>query len=179
MGGGGLNGFAPAGARFIWGLAGDLLVTFVYSKILVALDGSDPSKRALHRAVVLAEKFGSELTLLSVFHRSYLPMAAGDTAEMAVDEEVYEEYWDSVRERHVAILGEAEAVMRRDHPGVGFETVLAEGRPSAEICREAQKRDADLVVMGNSGVGGIKGWVLGSTSKSVVDSCSKTMMIVK
>jgi nucleotide-binding universal stress UspA family protein len=44
----------------------------VYTKILVALDGSDSSKRALHRAVVLAEKFGSKLTLLTVFHRRVL-----------------------------------------------------------------------------------------------------------
>ena len=48
-----------------------------------------------------------------------------------------------------------------------------------EICREDREREVDLVVVGNSGIGGIKGWLLGSTSKSVVESCSMTVMIVK
>jgi nucleotide-binding universal stress UspA family protein len=151
----------------------------VYTKILVALDGSDSSKRALHRAVVLAEKFGSKLTLLTVFHRRVLLPLVEEGGEMAVDDEIHESYWGSVRELHVRILEEAERLIRKSYPKVRFEAVLAEGRPSAEICREAQKREVDLVVVGNSGMGGIKGRLLGSTSRSVVDSCSATVMVVK
>jgi nucleotide-binding universal stress UspA family protein len=151
----------------------------VYTKILVALDGSDSSKRALHRAVVLAEKFESKLTLLTVFHRRVLPPLVEEGGEMAVDDEIHESYWDSVRELHVGILEEAERLMRKSYPKVRVEAVLAEGRPSVEICREAREREVGLVVVGNSGVGGIKGWLLGSTSRSVVDSCSTTVMVVK
>ena len=151
----------------------------MYTKILVALDGSGPSKRALHRAVVLAEKFGSRLTLFTVFHRRVLPPLVDEGGEMAVDEEIHEGYWDSVREIHMGILEEAKGLFRKDFPRVRFESVLAEGRPSVEICREAREREVDLVVVGNSGIGGIKGWLLGSTSKSVVESCSMTVMIVK
>lgn len=144
----------------------------------MALDGSDPSKRALHRAVILAEKFGSKLTLLMVFHRRSLPLMVEEGREPVVNE-IYNKYWGSVREHHVEILEETEMLMRKNYPKVRFEAVLAEGRPSVEICREARDREVDLVVVGNSGVGGIKGLVLGSTSKSVVDSCSRTVMVVK
>jgi nucleotide-binding universal stress UspA family protein len=151
----------------------------VYTKILVALDGSDSSKRALHRAVVLAEKFSSKLSLLTVFHRRVLPPWVEEGGEMAVDDEIHESYWDSVRELHVGILEGAERLLRESYPRLVFEAVLAEGRPSVEICREAREREVGLVVVGNSGVGGIKGWLLGSTSRSVVDSCSTTVMVVK
>lgn len=151
----------------------------MYTKILVALDGSDPSKRALHRAVILADKFGSKLTLLTVFHRRGLPFMVEEGRELAVDEEIYNKYWGSVRKHHVEVLKEAERLTRKNYPKVRFEAVLAEGRPSVEICREAREREVDLVVVGNSGMGGIKGLVLGSTSKSVVDSCSRTIMVVK
>lgn len=151
----------------------------MYTKILVALDGSDPSKRALHRAVILAEKFGSKLTLLTVFHKRSLHLMVEEGGELAVDEEIYNKYWGSVREHHVMILEQAEMLMRKSYPKLGFEAVLAEGHPSVEICREAREREVDLVVVGNSGMGGIKGLVLGGTSKSVVDSCSGTVMVVK
>ena len=151
----------------------------MYTKILVALDGSDSSKRALHRAVVLAEKFWSKLTLLTIFHRRVLPPLVEEGGEMAVDDEIYESYWDSVRELHVRILEEAERLIRKSYPNVRVEAVLAEGRPSVEICRESREREVGLVVVGNSGMGGIKGWLLGSTSRRVVDSCSTTVMVVK
>ena len=150
----------------------------MYTKILVALDGSDPSKRALHRAVILAEKFGSKLTLLTVFHRRRLPLMVKESRELVVNE-IYNKYWGSVREHHVGILEETKRLMKKNYPKVTFEAVLVEGHPSVEICREAREREVDLVIVGNSGIDGIKGLVLGSTSKSVVDSCSRTVMVVK
>jgi nucleotide-binding universal stress UspA family protein len=153
----------------------------MYGKILVALDGSQPSTRALNHALVLSEKFGSELIILTVFQRRVLPVVAeeADTGELSVDAEVYETYWDSIKDYHIRVLEKAKELMKSDYPNVMYEAVLTEGRPSNEICRTARSHEVDLIVMGNNGRGGITGWVLGSTSKAVVDSCTRPILIVK
>jgi len=46
----------------------------MYERILVALDGSEQSCKALDHAAAIAEKFGSELTLLTVVPRVMIPI---------------------------------------------------------------------------------------------------------
>jgi nucleotide-binding universal stress UspA family protein len=68
----------------------------------------------------------------------------------------------------------------KDHfPNLTTETVILEGRPSSTIVEQAEKNKADLIVMGSRGIGGISGWILGSTSRRVVESCTKPVLIVK
>ncbi|MDP2901210.1 MAG: universal stress protein, partial [Candidatus Bathyarchaeota archaeon] len=59
------------------------------------------------------------------------------------------------------------------------EAILQEGRPSALIVGEADRLGVSLIVMGSRGLGGITGWILGSTSRQVVDQCTKAILIVK
>ena len=47
------------------------------------------------------------------------------------------------------------------------------------IVEQAEKDDVDIIVMGSRGIGGYTGWILGSTSRRVVDSCTKPILIVK
>jgi nucleotide-binding universal stress UspA family protein len=57
--------------------------------------------------------------------------------------------------------------------------MLEEGRPSATITDIAEKDDFDLIIIGSRGIGGITGWILGGTSRNVVQSCTKPILIVK
>ena len=43
----------------------------------------------------------------------------------------------------------------------------------------ANTENVDLIVMESRGLGGISGWVLGSTSRRVVETCEKPILIVK
>jgi len=54
-----------------------------------------------------------------------------------------------------------------------------EGHTSANIVDVAEKKGCDLIVMESRGIGGIKGWVLGSTIRRVVDSCKTPVLIIK
>ncbi|HUS78506.1 MAG TPA: universal stress protein, partial [Patescibacteria group bacterium] len=47
----------------------------MYKSILVALEGSEQSCKALDHAAAIAEKFGSELTLLTVVPRAMFPLS--------------------------------------------------------------------------------------------------------
>ncbi|GAI02286.1 unnamed protein product, partial [marine sediment metagenome] len=77
------------------------------------------------------------------------------------------------------VLKEAEEKVKEEYPGVKTESILKEGRPSATIVEQAEKDDVDIIVMGSRGIGGYTGWILGSTSRRVVDSCTKPILIVK
>ena len=59
-----------------------------------------------------------------------------------------------------------------------IETRLEEGRSSDVIVEVAQEEDVDLIVMGSRGMSGIVGF-LGSTSRHVVEACTKPILIVK
>ena len=72
----------------------------------------------------------------------------------------------------------AETVMK-GQPKVEVRSLLKRGRPKEVILEVADKEDVDLVIVGSRGLGGISGWVLGSTSGHVVDCCNKPVLIVK
>ena len=76
-------------------------------------------------------------------------------------------------------LTDAEAKIKSKHPNLNIWTIIREGRPSATIVDVAEKAVCDMIVMGSRGIGGIKGWVLVSTSHRVTASCKKPVMIIK
>ena len=150
-------------------------------KILVALDGSEPSQRALEYAVEFAEKWKSELTMLAVIPRVMLPIfpdeGFGATPLAAARD--FGQYQERMRGIYQNVLAEAEAKVRHEHPDVKVVTRLEEGRPSATIVDAAESDGVDLIVIGSRGMGGITGWILGGTSRNVVQSCTKPILIVK
>lgn len=152
----------------------------MFKKILVAIDGSDQSKKALHYALVLSEKFSSELIILTVYHKRLLPMIPTEDVESEeIDLELQEKYWESVKEYHANTLRSAEQIAKRDWPSVKYIALLAEGHPYTEIISAAQSNEVDLIVLGSRGIHGAIGWILGSTSKSVVDHSNMPVFIVK
>jgi len=157
--------------------SGDKLI----KKILVALDGSEPSQRALEYAVEFAVKWSAELTMLAVVPRVMLPVfpdeGFGATPLAAAKD--FTQYQDRMRSLYQSVLKDAEEKIKREHPELKVVTRLAEGRPSATIVDAAENDGVDLIVIGSRGLGGITGWILGSTSRRVVDSCTKPILIVK
>ena len=153
----------------------------MYKTILVAIDGSEPSNHALDHAVKIATKFKAKLVLLAVVQRVMIPIfpdeefggiplsAANDMAQ----------YQDKMRLIYQDVLDESEEKIKEKHPDLEVEAILKEGRPSATVTDYAENDGVDLIVIGNRGIGGYTGWILGSTSRKVVDSCTKPILIVK
>ena len=153
----------------------------MYKKILVALDGSEPSSHALKHAASLANRYDAELTLLAVVHRVMIPIFPDEgygAAPLSAAKDMAQ-YQDKMRELYQNVLSKAEEKIREEYPGVKFESILKEGRPSATIVEQAENTDVDIIVIGSRGIGGITGWILGSTSRRVVDSCTKPILVVK
>jgi nucleotide-binding universal stress UspA family protein len=150
----------------------------LFSKILVAFDGSEPSKRALDHAAKTAAMFKGELVIITVVPKAPFPILAEEGSSPFRAQE-YEVYQERMQESYRSSLERARADIIERYPGLKYEAVLLEGRPSTTIIEEAEKRDVNLIMMGSRGLGGITGWILGSTSRKVVDQCTKPILVVK
>ena len=153
----------------------------MYNKILVALDGSEPSNNALNNAVSIATNYNAKLIMLAVVQRVMIPIFpdegfGGVPLSAAKDMAQYQE---KMRNIYQSVLDDAENKVKKDHPQLEVEAILKEGRPSGTIIEMAEKDDVDLIIMGSRGIGGYTGWILGSTTRRVVDSCTKPILIVK
>jgi len=153
----------------------------MYKKILVAFDGSEASKHAMDHAVNFADFFNSELLILSVVPQVMMPVfpdegfgAAPITAAQDMGE-----YQDKMKEIYNMSMVDAKNDIHDHFPDMKVETKLMEGRPSSTIVSAAEEYDADIIVIGSRGIGGITGWILGSTSRNVVESCTKPILVVK
>ena len=153
----------------------------MYKTILVAIDGSEPSNNALDHAVEIASKFKAKLVMLAVVQRVMIPMFpdegfGGIPLSAAKD---MAKFQDKMRLVYQNVLDESKEKTKVEHPDLKVEAILKEGRPSGTITEYAEKEGVDLIVMGSKGIGGYTGWILGSTSRKVVDSCTKPILIVK
>jgi len=153
----------------------------MFGKILVAVDGSEPSNRALDYAVEIAGKWNSELTILSVVPRVMLPLFPDEgfgSAPIAAYRNMGR-YEEKMRSIYQNVLDDAVKEVRAKNPELKIVEMIQDGRPSSAIVNAAEKNGVDLIVMGSRGIGGITGWILGSTSRRVVESCTKPILIVK
>ena len=73
----------------------------------------------------------------------------------------------------------ARAAERAEEQGVKAETYASEGDPAEEILEVATKVDADLIVVGNRGLSGIRRFLLGSVSSKVSAHAPCSVMIVR
>lgn len=127
--------------------------------VLVGVDGSPASTAALVWALREAEAHGAPLTLLYVVD----PLSAAyGTYERSIEEA------EGQLNKAVAELGHT--------PQVRIDLGAEIGRPPAVLVRRA--KDADMLVVGSRGQGGVKGLVLGSVSTAVVHSCPVPVVVI-
>jgi nucleotide-binding universal stress UspA family protein len=87
-----------------------------------------------------------------------------------------EDVFYATRDAMAEILAEAKADAAAQ--GVNAETRLVAGDPAAQICRLAEERDADLIVMGSRGHGPLAAALLGSVAGHVVQHAHCPVMVV-
>jgi nucleotide-binding universal stress UspA family protein len=125
----------------------------VFLNILVAIDGSPSSRRALKHAVELARAGNAKLTLMTVAPplSSYVTLG-GISAETMLSE---------LDEWAKGILDEAARTVPED---VIAHKVQGTGHAGPEIVKELQRGGYDLIVLGSRGRGRAREGVLGSVN---------------
>jgi nucleotide-binding universal stress UspA family protein len=144
----------------------------LFNRILVAVDGSDPSIQALIHAAELSLKMGSELTVISVLNKLELPFSA-EYGLWAQDSR--EELIRRVLEKLNLSITE----IKESHPELKIEARIEEGKPAKKIVEIAEAENYDLIIVGRRGYGMVEGWVLGSVSNEVVNTSTKPVLVVK
>ncbi len=144
----------------------------MFKKILVAVDGSDPSLHALEVAVSVAKQNDAELKLVAVVP-PVPPMVEGDMPHYAPDFSNY------LKESYKRMIGNKKKEVAEKNPDLKVEAIVTEGHPARAIIKESRKLGVDLIIMGNRGKSGIFSWMLGSVSRQVTDACTVPVLVVK
>lgn len=139
------------------------------SKIMVPVDGSDYSVRAMQEAIRIAGAEPSEIFALNV----QAPIVSGH-ARMFLSKEVIQDYYDS--EGNLA-LKTVEPVLAQS--GLTFRLDKRIGPVAETIAEYAGEHGCDLIVMGTRGLGSVKGMLLGSVATKVVHLASMPVTLVK
>ena len=138
--------------------------------ILVPIDFSPPSKKALDYAVAVARRFKAKLTLLHVVEPVATPdFAASFPLAMENDELV------ATAKKHLGKVVKAARI-----PRAIVEKVLVRfGRSFHEIADAARTRKVDLIIISTHGYTGLKHALLGSTTERVVRHAHCPVLVVR
>ena len=136
-------------------------------KILVAIDGSEQSDKALDFALDLAVLCSAEIVLINVLSPSLLSYV--DNSRMVVPNVDYSKFLKQIRTPHEKLLSKALDKAKKFQETLKVSKKLVEGRPAEKIVETAKKGMFDLIVIGSRGLSGIKEIFLGSVSDRVAD----------
>jgi nucleotide-binding universal stress UspA family protein len=123
------------------------------TKILVGVDGSEQSKKALAEAVTIAKCFSGSMKAVTVFQQG-------------------------MENKAEEILSEAKLLLEKEK--VQYTTLSILGsNPSRALQSIAKEENFDLIVVGNRGLGGTAALLLGSVSRQVVTDAVCNVLVVK
>lgn len=135
-------------------------------KILVCFDGSEWAKKALNEAIKIAEKFGSQITVLSVVPKVCFLEIGVDCATV---EGIFKAEVEGNLKRAQEILNEK---------GVKGETIILEGTP-ADVIVDYAKNGYDLVVIGSKGKDATERTLFGSVTQKVALNATQSVLIIR
>ena len=140
-------------------------------RVLVPTDFSDEARRSAELALELVgARHKGELTLVHAYHIPVEYTAYGAVPTSA-------RFLEEISEAAKAELDKwATELSQR---GWRVTTAVEEGAPSAVIQRVAKDREVDLIAMGTHGRGGLKGFILGSNAKRVVQHAPCPVLTVR
>ena len=139
----------------------------MFASILVAVDGSESSKKAFDESVFLAQKCNSKLFVIHVvLDWEY----GGDSAATF-------ELIDELRTKGMELLEQCKNQAIKNN--VPVETLLELGDHAQVIIDIANKNNYDLIIMGSRGMSAFKELLLGSVSFKVMHHARCPVMVVR
>ncbi len=142
----------------------------MYKVIVVGTDGSDRAGIAVKEAFGLAKLAGATLHVVHVIRLVSMANAGfGDPGAIVSANTAARESGE-----HICAQVAAEA----ERQGVSAQMHNVDGDPADMLIKVAEATHADLIVIGNRGVTGVKRFVLGSVPNKVAHHCPCSLLIV-
>ena len=144
----------------------------LFEKILVPLDGSAHSARALENAIQIAKKFDGRITLIHAYSTQIVDLPDG-YAHLESTPRLIE----VSRQAGANLL--ADATTKANAEKVQVETLLKEGHAVRAILDACKNSKFDLIVIGARGLSTVKEILLGSVSHGITTHARCPVLVVK
>lgn len=136
--------------------------------VVVGVDGSESSEKAVRFAAVEADRLGEPLRAVMTWSPVPVPFEMDD---YPVD------YLDRMQDLTTEALAISLAGLRQDYPDLSVTTVVESGYPAAVLAREAH--NARLLVVGSHGRGAMARFLLGSTSQALLTDLPTVTAVIR
>lgn len=141
-------------------------------KVLIAIDGSEPSLRAVDFTIEhIGKTPGVSFLLLHVWNASAIHLLG---AVEAMDES-----WLQNAEQRSTDKALSGAIKKCEAAGVSFQSMSRSGQVAESITQTAHEEGAHYIVMGTRGLGGVEGLLLGSVTTQVIHLAETPVTLVK
>ena len=136
--------------------------------VVVGVDGSEGGSLALSRAAEEADLRSDELVIVNAWHIPVDTYGFGGVADA--------HYGEIFADESDKVLGEARDEVQASHPALVVRTISASGPPGSTLAHLAE--DADVLVVGSRGRGGLGAALLGSVSTYCVHHAHCPVLVV-
>jgi nucleotide-binding universal stress UspA family protein len=123
------------------------------TNILVGIDGSDHSKKALSQAINIAKCFSGSIKVLTVFEQG-------------------------MEKKAERILSEAKQILEDEKVEFTLVSILG-SNPARALQNTAKQESCDLIVVGSRGLGSAASFLIGSISRQIVVDAECSVLVVK
>ena len=141
----------------------------MFTNILVPVDGSDNSYRALDAALLLSEKLSSNISVIHVMEQFPITHIGS--------EKLLSEMLEAYKKENQDILSKCSEIATQK--GLTIKTLLLQGNPASVILDYSKKEKFDLLIMGTRGLGKFKELILGSVSGKIVHHSPCAVMLIR
>lgn len=163
-----------------------------YNKILVPYDSSKLSDSALEHAIKIAKmsiSYSAEnivnVILFYVTPVIHIPftiatvlLKSNKTGETIALDQYIKELHQEIKENSIKMLDE-KIKKYEDIENVSLQSKVIIGEPADEIIKYANNEKIDLIIMGTTGLGGVKKFVFGSVARNVSEKAPCPVMLIR
>jgi|SRR6188472_3815643 len=142
-----------------------------FSKILVAVDGSQASMDAADQAIEMASKYNSEIIALHVILSDTTIFGTSPPRHIDEIKQQAQQYLDKIKQKMPDQHDNSKIQMRTE--------LISSATAVGGIVGFAEKENIDLIVVGTRGRSGFKKLLLGSVASGVVNYAHCPVMVVK
>jgi nucleotide-binding universal stress UspA family protein len=145
----------------------------MFTRILIAFDGSPSGAEAVRRGAALAALCKAEVQILTVFHHHSLLEASLSTQRADQAGNI-----DDIMRGHAREVAEAGRALAVEAGATEARAFVKAGQPARSIIAFGREHSADLIVIGSRGLGSIESFLLGSVSHKVTGLADCPVLVV-